>query len=75
MPQDLYSAYNSLTIAKKQEVYDFVMFLLAKDENFSSSEKKFTAFGALNRYANPNLIEKEELAWSKSVTENYTVDA
>ena len=32
---------------------------------------KHTAFGRLKTYANPSLMQEEETAWEKAVTEKY----
>ena len=39
-------------------------------EKILISEKN-SAFGILSKYADPNLIAKEKIAWEKSVIEKY----
>lgn len=74
MPQELYEAYNSLSIARKKEVYDYVMFLSDRKKS-RPPQKKFSAFGILEKYANPNLAEKEESAWKNGIVKNYKDNA
>ena len=64
MPQELYAAYNSLSAAWKKEVYDYVMFLYDRGKKRQLKSKKLSAFGILEKYANPSLIEKEKDAWN-----------
>ena len=40
MPQAVAELYNSLTLTAQQEVYDFMMYLVQKQEKASETEKK-----------------------------------
>ena len=75
MSEQLLSVYNSLTLQEQKEVYDFAIFLASKDANSTkakNAKKDSTkAFGALQKYANPALIQKEESAWQEAVKEKY----
>ena len=74
MPQEFYNAYNSLSVAQKQEVFDFVMFLSKTVTKKKTEQKKLSAFGCLHNYANPELLIKEEGAWEKMAAENFFKD-
>lgn len=64
--------YNNLTEEQQKIVYDLVISLEKMNhQNFDKKSIGDDFYGALNKYANPSLIDKEKDAWLNSVTEKY----
>ena len=74
MAEQVLEIYNSLTLEAQKEVDDFAFYLASQNVNINHSQKKSDIskiFGSLQKYANPDLIQKEQEAWTEAVVEKY----
>lgn len=73
MGEQLLTLYNSLTLEAQKQLYEFASFLASKAGNIKKTKNSDSSdfFGALHKYANPDLIEKEKSAWADSVSDKY----
>lgn len=73
MGEQLLTLYNSLTLEAQKQLYEFASFLASKAGNIKKTKTSDSSdfFGALHKYAKPDLIEKEKSAWADSVSDKY----
>ncbi len=73
MGEQLLTIYNSLTLEAQKQLYDFASFLASKKGNVKKAKSTDSSdfFGALHKYANPDLVEKEKSAWADAVSDKY----
>lgn len=74
MAANLMQLYDAMTESAQEELYNFALFLTTNAKNIRSDRKKNVGsdfFGALQEYANPNLIDQEKDAWAEAVAEKY----
>lgn len=74
MGEQLLTLYNSLTLEAKKQLYDFAFYLASKTSNVKTKEKVSDGsdfFGALHKYASPELISKEKNAWLDAAADKH----
>lgn len=74
MSEQLLTLYNSLTLEAQKQLYDFAYYLATKSSNVKKKTETSDSsdfFGALHKYAKPELIEKEKTAWANAIADKY----
>lgn len=80
MPRTVSDIYDTLTLTAQQEVYDFMMYLLQKEQNLSESLQKDTRkkkrMAALSEFAGSmkeTWKDIDALEYQKSLREDRTI--